>query len=120
MIDLKKIQANMGNFRGDVLDAGRNVWLVGLGILATVEKLSREQIGILMEKGSATGDRFQKLAKDVSDRLPIPMDRVNDLVKQGPKLGLTRLGVPSKDEINTLIERVEQLTQKIDEMKNPV
>lgn len=120
MMNVKDIQNGVRQVSDGMFHAGRNAWLIGLGMLAGIERLSRDQMVMLTDKGSATGERLRKALGDLAQRVPFSGQRFNDLVKQGTKIGWHRLGIPSQSEINALIERVEQLTQKIEEMKDPV
>ena len=71
---------------------------------------------------SARGEKFEKSEKNlVSKYFDKATGTAKDVGKtveervQGTVSGvLRRTGVPSRDEIRTLIDRVEELTQKVD------
>jgi|SRR5215210_121765 poly(hydroxyalkanoate) granule-associated protein len=112
----------------DIKDAAHRIWLAGLGALAAAE-----------EEGSRLFSRLVDRGRDVESRGKVEVDKVKadfDKVKTkaegavenwGDKLGdkfddtltstLHRLGVPTRDEIRSLTQRVEELNAKVEQLK---
>jgi poly(hydroxyalkanoate) granule-associated protein len=108
-------------FGDDVVNAGRNVWLAGLGAFSWAEEESRKTFDDLVDRGqkfekseknvvSKTIDEATTKAKDLGTKVE---DTVHDTVTTV----LHRAGVPSRDEILTLTERVEELTKKVEKLQ---
>ncbi len=112
------ITDNAKKMADNLYNVGRNVWLVGLGAVAVAEEESRGMFDRLV----ARGETFEKSEKNlVSKYFDKATGTAKDVGKtvgervQGTVSGvLRRTGVPSRDEIRTLIDRVEELTQKVD------
>ena len=105
--------------------AGRNVWLASLGAVATVGSESSSLFDTLVEKGRAREkqarpavDRLVERTGELVDRTGNQLGklggRVEKLVKERTAAALHRIGVPSRDEIQLLIKRVEQLNAKVE------
>jgi poly(hydroxyalkanoate) granule-associated protein len=108
-------------FGDDVMNAGRNVWLAGLGTYSWVEEQTRKTFDDLIDRGqkfekneknvvSKTIDQATHKAKDFGTKVE---DTVHDTVTTV----LHRAGVPSRDEIRTLIDRVEELNKKVEKLQ---
>lgn len=106
----------------DVMNVGRNVWLAGLGAYSWVGEETRKTFDDLVNRG-------EKLEKDEKNVVTKTIDgatakakdfgtKVEDTVHDTVTTVLHRAGVPSSDEIGTLIERVEELTKKVDKLQS--
>ena len=101
-----------------VKDAGRHVWLAGLGAVETVDERSRGLFSDLVERGQryetkelgSFEDRFRK----VGERLEELYHRVEHDFEALVARTLKRFGVPDRDEVKQLITQVEQLTKKVE------
>ena len=104
----------------DVTKVGHDAWLAGLGVVATIEEEGRDVFGTLVEKGKAW-------QPPVLDKTPVGefVDQAAEQVKTiGHKLEagvqdttkavLHRFGMPTHQEVEALIARVEQLNAKIE------
>lgn len=100
-----------------VLHAGRSVWLAGLGSMVVAQDWGRETFEALVEKG-------EKLEKDEKNLVGRGMKAAAREAKSWRHIAeekfqgatgalLHRLGVPTHDEIATLIERIDQLSTKV-------
>ncbi len=102
----------------DVKNAGRQVWLAGLGAVESVDQTSRGLFSDLVNRGRrfedrelpALEDRFRK----VGDRIAAFRDRLEHDVEERLSSTLQRFGVPDRDEVHDLIERIEKLTRKVE------
>jgi len=105
----------------DVLKMGRNVWLAGLGVVAYADEEARTLYGKLVDKG----ETFEKSEKnvvgrklsDVTDTAKKMTDEAGEKVQGVVHTVMHRAGVPTSDEIHTLIQRVETLTAKVEKIQ---
>jgi len=104
-------------FGDDLKRLGRNTWLAGIGTVATVEEEARAWVDRMVVKGEGIEkddrihvgralDRAVKEGKKVQERIETGIqDTVSEV--------LHRAGVPDRNEIHTLIARVDELTDKV-------
>lgn len=125
---LKKITrpAVAGGLQENLTTAGRTLMLAGMGAVATVADESTSLWDTLVEKGRARrGERklmavlpqvpqIDRLVEDAGEQVKKLGDRAQKLVHDQTAAALHRFGVPSRDEIQVLIRRVEQLSAKIE------
>jgi poly(hydroxyalkanoate) granule-associated protein len=119
---------NEKNTQEEIKDSVHRIWLAGLGALAAAE-----------EEGSKLFSRLVDRGRDVETKGKVEVDKVNDKVRTGvdkakakaesafenfgekfdEKLtsALHRLGVPTRDEIHNLTQRVEDLNAKVEHLK---
>lgn len=109
----------------DAMETGRNVWLAGLGVVAEAETQGKELFETLVKKGETfearykkgidetvdnAGERLKKARSWVETRTDKSLEGVTDAFTRA----LHRFGVPTREDIRTLSERVEQLTRKVE------
>jgi poly(hydroxyalkanoate) granule-associated protein len=104
--------------RHDLGEAGRNVWLAGMGAVAKVEKEGRDLFDTLVERGrKVEKSQFKALDRTVartSERVREVSEKVQEQVEERAKEVLHRLGLPTRDDLETLSGRLAALSQKID------
>lgn len=108
-------------FGDDVVNVGRNVWLAGLGAYSWAEEETRKTFDDLVNRGQ----KFEKneknvVSKTIDDATTKAKDfgtKVEDTVHDTVTTVLHRAGVPSRDEIRTLIDRVEELNKKVEKLQ---
>ena len=105
----------------DAKKLGRSMWLAGLGAISIAEEEARDAFQRLVDRG-------EKVEKDEENPVVRGFDRAGDQVKEfGQKVEdtvqntvanvLHRAGVPSRDEIRTLTDRVEELSRKVEGLR---
>ncbi len=108
----------------EIVENAHQIWLAGLGAVATAQEEGGKLFKSLVEKGQD----FEKLGKDkveqakgavsgvkvVAESYWETFERTLDDKVTGV---IHRMGVPTKDEIDTLTERVENLTASIDKLR---
>ena len=123
----------------DVQESMQKIWLAGLGALAAAEEESSKLFQTLVERGEdyqkrgrAEVEKVKEAVEDAAERVEEGAekaaesaksqvenlwdkveDRFDDLVAGA----LRRAGVPSRDEIAKLTERVEALTNAVRNMQ---
>jgi len=101
----------------------RNLWLAGLGIVATAaeaEAESRELFDGLVEKGRPVEERQKRVVQAVTERTEGALREwgqlVQDTVEYERKNLLQRLGLATRDDFQVLSSRLETLSSKIDDV----
>jgi len=108
----------------ELKDSVHRIWLAGLGALAAAEEEGGKIFTRLVERGRDVESR----GKVEVDKVKSEVDRMktkaeNTFESWGDKLdekltaALHRLGVPTRDEIRNLTQRVEELNAKIEQLK---
>lgn len=123
----------------DVLEGAHKVWLAGLGALSTVGEEGDRLFRELVDKGrnvetrgkERTGEararvetrvkdvrgRVEEGVRDARERIERRFDGVWGALDERITDVLQRMGVPSRDEIQRLTQRVEELNAKIDGLR---
>jgi poly(hydroxyalkanoate) granule-associated protein len=103
---------------------GRDVWLAGLGALATVEEQGSSFYQGLVKQGETLVERGEKLEArgkaridelkdDVETRREAVAERVETTVVDPMVDALRRLGVPTRAEVQKLSTQVESLAERV-------
>lgn len=123
-----KVKEKGKDLVGDVKASAHKVWLAGLGALAVTEEEGAKFFKRLVERGEAfeerNRERFGKVresveegVRDVRSEAEGLWERLSGSFDDKVADALHRLGIPGREEIHKLTRRVEQLTQKVDELK---
>jgi len=96
--------------------AGRSTYLAGLGIIAVAEQESGETFDRLVTKGERIEKDDRNVVNLTTDRVKQAGRKVEDTVQQVVTATLKRAGVPSREEICKLTQRVETLTRKVEQL----
>lgn len=116
------------NFQSEIKDSAHKIWLAGLGALQAAEEEGSKLFSSLVERGEAFESRGRKRYEDVKDqveeatgkardRAESVWEKVEGRLDDAVTSALGRLGVPSRDEIATLTQRVEELTAVVEKLK---
>lgn len=123
----------------ELLESAHKVWLAGLGALSTVGEEGDRLFRELVDKGRDVESRGKKNAGDVRDKVGSRVKDVRGRVEERMRGArervekgfdsvwgavddrvtevLHRMGVPTRDEIQHLTRRVEELNAKIDKVR---
>lgn len=101
----------------EILDSAHRIWLAGLGAMAVAEEEGTKFFKRLVEKGEEFEGRTKDHFQDVRERAESRVEKLGDSIDERVARALERLGVPSRVDIETLSERVEELARKVDELK---
>ena len=101
-----------------VAEWGREVWLAGLGALATVEKEGSRLFSTLVERGQTMEtegkNRLGSAKDDLSTRQKETAGKLEETVYNSARNTMDRLGVPTRTEMDALSKQVETLSRKLD------
>ncbi len=106
-------------------DSAYNVWLAGLGAYTLAGEEGTRLYKELVEKGakldeankerlSELADRAQGLKGEAKDALA----KITTPIENGLATAMSRLGVPTREEIVNLTHRVEELTRLVAKSQN--
>jgi len=103
--------------REDLGKAARNVWLAGLGVMATADEEARRVFADLVEEGKGLDARRRnavgRLRDEIGHRVETVRTRVAEGAQELSSAALHRLGVPTHADIQALLERVERLSKRV-------
>jgi len=116
---------NAKKLQDELKDSAQKVWLAGLGAVSTIEKEGSKLFESLVAKGesfekggrekaSEVRERVGETAEKARDRAGETWDKIEDRLDGVVTRVLHRVGVPSRDEIATLTQRVEELTRVVE------
>src|SRR5436305_826169 len=111
-----------------IRDTGRSLWLAGLGALAAAEQEGSKVFSRLVERGRDVEARGKESAAGVKEQAKSTVDNVKsqaseawsglgDKVDETLTAALHRLGVPTRDEIRNLTQKIEELNAKVEHLK---
>jgi len=112
----------------ELMESAHRIWLAGLGALATAEAEGSKVFSRLVERGKDVEARGKDAAADVKEQAKSKFADVKnqtgnawsglgDKVDETVTSALHRLGVPTRDEIRNLTQKIEELNAKVEQLK---
>ena len=119
---------NEKNLQEDLKESAYRVWLAGLGALAAAGEEGARAFNRLVDRGREYESRSKEDWKVQADKAKEQFDKAkgkaegqweewSEKLDEVLTRSLHRLGVPTRDEIRTLTQRVEELTAKVEALK---
>ena len=110
--------------QNDIMDSAHKVWLAGLGAVAMAEQEGGKFFTNLVEKGSTLEKKSKKQVEKAKGTVA-GMKTVAEsywetfgrTVDDQMTAVIHRIGVPTKEEIETLTQKVEALTDAVDKLR---
>ena len=120
-----KVEEKAKNLQNELVDSAHRIWLAGLGALAAAEEEGTKLFSKLVDRGRDVESRGKVEVDKVVDKAGKVVDKAkskagstwDDLgskVDETITSALHRLGVPTREEIRTLTQRVEELNAKVE------
>ena len=120
-----KTTSNERKIQDDVKETAHRIWLAGLGALAAAEEEGTKLFSRLVDRGRDVESRGKVEVDKVVDKANEVVDKAKSKAGStwddlGSKVddtitsALHRLGVPTREEIRTLTQRVEELNAKVE------
>lgn len=115
---------------GKIKESARQIWLAGLGAYTKAEEDTGRFFERLVKEGEELENRTRGLVerqiKSVEDRVEGvrvratgSWDRLESIFDQRVSSALKRLGIPTREELQSLRERVEELEKQVrDQQEN--
>jgi len=127
-MDINETTGHDKKLQDDLKDSAHKIWLAGLGALAAAEKEGAKVFNRLVERGREVESKGKVDFKEQVDNAKVKVDqaksKVEDVVEdwtakldEAVTSTLHRLGVPTREEIRTLTQRVEELNAKVELLK---
>lgn len=115
------------SLRDELTERGREVWLAGLGALATVEEEGSKLFNELVERGQTYEDERQTELKKASEKVSEQRDKALEQLEEAGEetrsalantvnSALERFGVPSRTEVDRLAEKVDTLSRQVEDL----
>lgn len=109
---------------GNLMDYARQIWLAGLGAFAKAEQEGSRWFETLVKRGEEVEIQFRKTAEGqvnaLRSRAEEARDKANDtwnkleqVFQKRVARALTRLGVPTREDVQGLVQQVEALQNSI-------
>lgn len=125
----KKDGKKAKDIQKELKDVAQNVWLAGLGALSAAEEEGSKLFKKLVARGQEFEEknrpwaeetakrarvRFEEVAETTKSRVESAVSEAGKALDEQVNSTLERLGVPSRDEIHRLTQRVEELNAKLE------
>ena len=107
---------DMKEEQNPLLEAARKVLLAGIGAIALAQEEIEDFVNKLVERGEIAEKDGKKLVHEVMDKRKKEAAKAEDEVTKRVESVMDRMSVPSKADIDTLSEKIAELTKKIDEL----
>jgi poly(hydroxyalkanoate) granule-associated protein len=108
----------------DIMDSAHKVWLAGLGAVAMAEEEGGKFLSSLMEKGQKlegkSKEQVEKAKGTVAGMKTVAesyWETFGRTIDDQMTTVIHRIGVPTKDEIEALTKKVEDLTVAVDNLR---
>lgn len=127
-MDTTTTTTNEKNLQDDLKESAHRIWLAGLGALAAAGEEGTKAFNRLVDRGREFETKGKDEVKAQADKAREQFDRAkgkaegqwddwSEKLDEALTRSLHRLGVPTRDEIRTLTQRVEELTAKVEALK---
>jgi poly(hydroxyalkanoate) granule-associated protein len=122
------MEPNDKKLQDELKDSAHKIWLAGLGALAAAEQEGVKVFNRLVDRGREVETRGKGDFQETVDRAKSQFDQAkakaestveswSGKVDEAVTSALHRLGVPTREEIRTLTQRVEELNAKVEMLK---
>ncbi|MEO6066226.1 MAG: phasin family protein [Lysobacterales bacterium] len=114
--------------QGKLLESAQQIWMAGLGAFSRAQDQGSKLFDALIREGQtiesktrhfASGkadgvrDKMENTVSNVKERAADTWDRLEKVFEDRVSRALTRLGVPGREEMQALVDRVEQLNRNV-------
>jgi poly(hydroxyalkanoate) granule-associated protein len=111
--------------QNELTKRGRDVWLAGLGALATVEEEGNKLFKRLVDRGEKFEQERRKELKEASEKAREQRDEALAQIEEAGEetqsllfdtvnTALERFGVPTRNEVDRLSKKVEKLSKQVE------
>jgi poly(hydroxyalkanoate) granule-associated protein len=103
------------NLVATIADSAQQIWLAGLGAFAKAQEEGNKVFEALVKEGQAIEEKTRKLAgdriSDVREKATGTWGKLEQVFEERVARALHSLSVPTKKDIDTLNQRVSELTE---------
>jgi len=123
-----KTPASGSPLSGAIKDSAQQIWLAGLGAFSKAQaeggkafetlvkeglSIQRKTQAVAEERISEATNRVTGMASDISSKAAGQWDKLESIFEDRVAKALNKLGVPSARDIETLMERIDALSQQV-------
>ena len=101
----------------ELVDSAHRIWLAGLGALSAAQEEGSKVFDRLVERGKDVEVKTKDQTEKVRDKAEAAWSNVGDKIDEKLTSALNRLGVPTRDEIRNLTQKIEELNAKVEQLK---
>ena len=105
------------NVQEELKDSVHRIWLAGLGALAAAEEEGGKIFSRLVDRGRDVESRGKVEVDKFKTKAESTFENLGEKFDEKLTSTLNRLGVPTRDEIRNLTQKVEELNAKIEQLK---
>jgi poly(hydroxyalkanoate) granule-associated protein len=113
---------------GAIKDSAQQIWLAGLGAFSKAQaeggkafdtlvkeglSIQRKTQAVAEERISEATSRVSTMATDISSKAAGKWDKLENIFEDRVATALNKLGVPSARDVESLIERIDALSQQV-------
>lgn len=117
-----------GDAQGKLRESAQHIWMAGLGAFSRAQVQGSKLFDSLIREGQTiesktrhftsgraheVRDRMENTVGNVKERAADTWDRLEKVFEDRVSRALTRLGVPGRDEMQALVQRVEDLNRSV-------
>lgn len=121
----KQRERRFEEMQKELAERGRDVWLAGLGALATMEEEGTKLFNRLVERGkeyeSTSAKQIDELTERAAEQQKKAMARAEETTRAAQSAfadtidkAFERFGVPTRAEVDDLSKKVDRLSQQIE------
>lgn len=125
MTDQTKEASRTESLQNELTKRGRDVWLAGLGALATVEEEGSKLFTRLVDRGKefeeerreelkAAGEKAREQRDEALAQIEEAGEETQSMLMDTVNTALERFGVPTRTEVDRLSNKVEKLSKQVD------
>jgi poly(hydroxyalkanoate) granule-associated protein len=122
------VQNKAEHLSRSIMDSAQHIWLAGMGAFGRAQEEGTKMFESLVTEGMTLEKRTRKLATgrvdavrdavesrvgQVKERATDTWDRLEKVFEERVQRALVRLGVPGREELQALIERVDRLNAEL-------
>ncbi|MBS0461793.1 MAG: phasin family protein [Proteobacteria bacterium] len=126
--DTPEAHDKMDQLRRSISESAQQIWMAGVGAFTRAQAEGTRLFEALVKEGMSIESRTRKMAGGkvdavreavgdkvgaVRERAADTWDRLEKVFEERVQRALTRLGVPGRDEITALIDRVDELNREL-------
>jgi poly(hydroxyalkanoate) granule-associated protein len=115
------------SLQDELTERGREVWLAGLGALATVEEEGTKLFSRLVDRGQEFEEERRSKLEEATEKVRQQSDEAltqleeaseetQSVVAESVNAALDRFGVPTQKEVDDLADKVDHLSQQVDNL----
>lgn len=113
--------------KNELTERGREVWLAGLGALATVEEEGTKLFNRLIDRGQKFEEERRTELEEATEKARKQRDEAlaqieeageetQSVLSESVNSALEQFGVPTRTEVDDLAEKVEHLSQQVEKL----